>query len=802
MLLTLWSLVNLSAADDASGTVQLVWDTNPEADIAGYRVQYGTASGDLTNSLTVGTSPEATLTQLTPGTYFCAVRAFTASQLEGPLSSEISFDIPQTDQPDQPVEPDPPVEPDQPEEAYFPEIAVHTSGGLQVAAIDFGGLDLGATSAQTFTISNSGNIALTDIALLLDGSQVSNFIVTAPAVTSLAPGESTTFVVAFHPTTEGTHSSALRIASNDPDENPFTIQLAGTGVAPQEFEIPAIAITGPDNTSLTAAADVQDFGGIYLAATGEPRTFTIRNSGTADLTGLSISTDGPAAADFSVSFPSVTSLVPGASATFQVAFQPSTTGTRTAALHIASNAPEMSSFAIPLVGSGIAIPVLALENADGTPLEPATAVAKFGSSILGSTGETVTYIVRNTGTAELTGIQITTTGLRASSYLLDLPSGSSLEPGATLSFNVTFKPAGVGSQPAAIQISSNSTFSEVFKIALDGTGIVVPEIRIYQDDGTALTSGSGVSFGSAHLHSTTAARTFTIKNSGTAKLSGLSVACDEADFNIGTLSSTSLAPGASTTFKVAFQPRAAGTRSAHLVVTSNDADEGTFLIALTGKGIEVPEIVVELGSGRSLTDDDAFINFGTEDVGSTSSSRVFTIRNTGTAKLDGLSIIKNGISPSEFSVTSLKTRSLAPGASTTFKVTFSPSRAAIRWAAIHIASNDADESYFDIVLTGTGSKPSASAPPPPSLVEKTTIPAAPPVSSIEVIGGRKYRTLTIARTPGTTVLPRDVEVSSDLVGWSSGKRHTTVLLDNAKTLKVRDNTPVKPDSKRYIRLKP
>jgi len=43
-----------------------------------------------------------------------------------------------------------------------------------------------------------------------------------------------------------------------------------------------------------------------------------------------------------------------------------------------------------------------------------------------------------------------------------------------------------------------------------------------------------------------------------------------------------------------------------------------------------------------------------------------------------------------------------PGGSTTFSVTFTPATGGARPAALHIASNSADESPFDIALAGTG----------------------------------------------------------------------------------------------------
>ncbi len=73
-----------------------------------------------------------------------------------------------------------------------------------------------------------------------------------------------------------------------------------------------------------------------------------------------------------------------------------------------------------------------------------------------------------------------------------------------------------------------------------------------------------------------------------------------------------------------------------------------------------------------------------------------------------------------------------------------------------------------------------------------------PVIGAEIIGGGKFLTLTVA--PGDR--KRDVQVSSNLVDWFSGRRHTTVIEDNERFLKVRDNTPLVPGSKRYIRLEP
>lgn len=69
------------------------------------------------------------------------------------------------------------------------------------------------------------------------------------------------------------------------------------------------------------------------------------------------------------------------------------------------------------------------------------------------------------------------------------------------------------------------------------------------------------------------------------------------------------------------------------------------------------------------------------------------------------------------------------------------------------------------------------------------------------VDGKKYLTITIPKPAVPDGLIRRVEVSSNLVDWFSGKKHTTVISDNERFLKVRDNTPLTPGKKRHIRVR-
>jgi Abnormal spindle-like microcephaly-assoc'd, ASPM-SPD-2-Hydin len=130
---------------------------------------------------------------------------------------------------------------------------------------------------------------------------------------------------------------------------------------------------------------------------------------------------------------------------------------------------------------------------------------------------------------------------------------------------------------------------------------------------------------------------------------------------------------------------------------------GGFSIAPPPVG-QSPEISVQQPKGKELSDGRSMKKFGSVEIGKASGAKIFTIKNTGTSKLTGLALTKSGANARDFTVTALGKTSLAPGASTTFKVTFKPKAKGKKDAFIKIKSNDEDENPFDIPVTGTGLK--------------------------------------------------------------------------------------------------
>ncbi|MEO5914551.1 MAG: choice-of-anchor D domain-containing protein [Luteolibacter sp.] len=236
------------------------------------------------------------------------------------------------------------------------------------------------------------------------------------------------------------------------------------------------------------------------------------------------------------------------------------------------------------------------------------------------------------------------------------------------------------------------------------------------------------------------------------------------------------------------------------------AFKGGKIQEVTYTYIEAPEIKVSQPSAADLPDSGSR-TFGSVAVGA-GSPLIFTVRNSGHADLTGLKITKDGANAADFSVTGPAKSVLPPGAKTTFKVTFKPSATGNRKAAIHIASNDADESPFDIILTGRGTAAvkaglagavlplvdRQSSGGPDSIPRET-------ITTIQLADGRKYLALTVTRTPCDFYQKPRVEVSGNLLDWYSGAKHTTVMADDARRYQARDNIPLAPGTKRYIRLK-
>jgi N-acetylneuraminic acid mutarotase/uncharacterized membrane protein len=629
-----------------------------------------------------------------------------------------------------------------------PEIAIEQPVGTDLAdgsaSVAFMGTNVGASTTQTFTVRNVGGVVLTGLALSKAGTNTADFTLGTLSVTTLNPGESTTFDLTFFPQAYGNRSAILRVASSDADENPFDINLGGTGLATE------IVVEQPVGTNVSDGGN-KSFGSVLLGSSAS-LTFTIKNIGNLDLTGLSITKDGANADEFTITAaPTAPVAGPAGSTTFTVQFTPTALGSRSAAIHIASNDADENPFDIQLTGTGTS-PEIVVEHPTSIGLQDGVSVLTLPATDVGSEGN-IMVTLRNTGTATLTSISITKDGDHSGDFGVSTPAAV-LNAGSSTTFTVSFTPSALGTRTAAIHIASSDLDENPFDIQLTATA-TSPEVEVEQPVGMGLADGvSTVDYGPVSV-SSSLIKTYTVRNTGTSSLTSLSLSkagTNSTLFTVSSLGSTTLAVGASTTFTVSYAPNAVGSHSAIIRLASSDLDENPFGIGVTGSGT-APEIAIEQPVGTNLTDNVSSISFPATAAGSSSDPVTFTVRNTGSATLSGLALSKAGTNTADFVLGTLGATSLAPTESTTFTVIFSPTAGGTHTATLRVASDDADENPFDIALSGSATAPTISIEQPvnfaltsgSSVIDFGELPPGTPI-------GRTFRIRNTGTAPLSNIL--------------------------------------------------
>jgi hypothetical protein len=156
---------------------------------------------------------------------------------------------------------------------------------------------------------------------------------------------------------------------------------------------------------------------------------------------------------------------------------------------------------------------------------------------------------------------------------------------------------------------SDGTYGNMGQYTIVGTvpQAAVPEISVLVS-GVGLSSGATTEFGSVSLGGTVQ-ETFTVQNSGSGTLS-LSL-IDPASLGTGftlvsNLTDTQLAAGESTTFVIGFTPTVPGSLFSSLSILSDDADEGTYVVSLSGTAQTSSwgTVAFFLASGRHTSGDE------------------------------------------------------------------------------------------------------------------------------------------------------------------------------------------------------
>jgi hypothetical protein len=517
----------------------------------------------------------------------------------------------------------------------------------QPTGVDFGDVTVETSSTQTVVVTNLGHSNATISAATVTGS---GFNYMGPALPlTLSRGQSVNLTISFAPSAAGVSSGNLSLSTSG-NVSPNSVPLTGTGVQSQQTLL------------LTVSPQSVSFGNVPVGSNGS-QTVSLLNTGTGP---VNISQATMAGNGFGMSGLAVPmTLGPGQSTAFTVSFAPAGAGSASGNISVVSNAANSVS-TVALSGMGVQPQMSATPGS-----------VSFGTVTVGQTSSQAVTLT-NAGGAPLNITQLSGPGTGFSLTGLALPL--TLAPGKSTAFTVSFTPTSGTNSSSSLMLVSNAPTSPT-TIPLSGAG----SAQVLQ----LTPSATSLSFGSQTLNASTT-QSVTLTNTGNSAVSISQVNVAGTGFTLnGSAPLVTLSVGQAASFSVSFTPTVAGNATGSASVVSTAANS-PLSISLAGVGVQ-PQISVVPGS----------VSFGTVTVGQTNSQTI-TLSNPGTANL---TVTQSAGPGTGFGLTGLAfPLTLAPGKSTTFTVSFTPTSGTNSSSSLTLVSN-APNSPTTIPLSGTGLAP-------------------------------------------------------------------------------------------------
>ena len=476
---------------------------------------------------------------------------------------------------------------------HAPQAGAQVQAQLPVAgyfpqSLDFGDVQTGGTSpVQTISLRNTGAGPMAISSILPIGGDYALTHDCPLAPSALSAGTYCTIAVSFAPGQAGIQSGVVQVAA-DTLAGAQEIALQGNGVsAPPKLLKSARIVTFPDTTIYTTSGPMEvlftnndpefdiypmelqylpygsDFTSYY------PETspvFGVAPGAGSPKAGPATKVAGPSSAMASCySYLDSMGLAPGESCVAYVYFTPSALGLRTGQLVFGFYDGDFYfTETVLLRGNGVSV--------DNPGISLSTDQLDFGGVLVGQSASR-TLSVSSTGTVPLFVTGVTTPGPGIFSATTDcdvfLPVGSSC------TVTVTCTPDGLRKIDGDLYVLNSAPPGYAY-VRLVCTGIEVPKPKIE-------VAATGVGFGTQSLGSTSAGQDILIKSVGSAPLAISNVAA-LSPFAATNNCPASLDPGLSCIATVTFTPVAAARQSGSLAISSNDPDDPTVTVDLSGTG--------------------------------------------------------------------------------------------------------------------------------------------------------------------------------------------------------------------------
>lgn len=447
--------------------------------------------------------------------------------------------------------------------------------------------------STSIEVRNDGSSNLVVNELKMAGQNPAEFHFTAEWPFTLLPGDRRPIIVSFAPTSIGAKEAVLQIISSAGNQAQVDVQLSGNGVGLAVLgQILAASI--PNNLTPTPGDLITVDVKVDMRGANPPANLMQSYQASLSWDPAVLSFNGFSQGDQPWGGPSSISQTSGRITWFDVV--PSGSGGLFSILRpkfrviggVGSSANLTLEFSrmegidvenllpITIIASG-SVTVKAQGNGPDIAVTPVS--HDYGIVPLG-TSAYQTFVVRNEGTGSLMVLSTALGGPNANQF--SIVSGRApfaLPPGGSRNLVISFNPTQQGTKAASLLILSNDPDERAFYVTLAGS-VSVPDIEV---------TPASLDFGNVTVGSS-ASRTLVVRNRGTAplilNLFGLDGHQLQFSYNSGTLAI--LAPGESGSIEVFFHPSTAGTKTATFVIHSNDPDEVSVQIPLSGAGVEPP----------------------------------------------------------------------------------------------------------------------------------------------------------------------------------------------------------------------
>jgi len=459
------------------------------------------------------------------------------------------------------------------------EIALSSSGALaDGGTLAFGDAAVGGSTPKTITVTNDGLRTLDGLSVAFSGTNAADFSVGALPAGVDPNGGTETFVVTCSPAAPGSRTAVMTVTSNAPGNPSYVVNLTATGVNP-EINVQYSAVDYASGAAVPLAGTT--YGGAYT-----DYTLTIQNTGTGNLsvTAGIVSADG----SMTIQTAPTTPVAGSGSTTMVVRFTPTVDGGSSSVLTLTNNDVNESSYVLTLQAEAICTGTLQVTNPLGV-VAASGGTFEFGSIEVAVGTRAKTFVLTNVGVGTLDGIAVSS---NSGSFVVTALTSTALAAAGTMNVTVTLTTVGSnGVKTGTLTITSSDPAVPSYTMTLTATEVAagVAEIQAESPVGTVLVDNANtLDFGNVLTTGATATKTLRLRNIGTALMTGLGSTAtsggNSGDFTHPAPTGT-MGSDVSQDVTLTFNPTGMGVRSTTLNITSNDADEGTFEVALTGVGI-------------------------------------------------------------------------------------------------------------------------------------------------------------------------------------------------------------------------